>query len=141
MHSLFKFTDPSIYKTSADSFVLQIPHGIESKMELLDALSNTGKFPSYFGKNWDALFDCLRDFSWISQKQVVILHSDLPLIGNAQECQIYLETLQTSIKDWAGRPTQLQPLSEPQSVTNHNLVVVFPIANQNDVLRISSMNN
>ena len=87
MHSLFKFTDPSIYKTSADSFVLQIPHGIESKMELLDALSNTGKFPSYFGKNWDALFDCLRDFSWISQKQVVILHSDLPLIGNAQECK------------------------------------------------------
>ena len=139
MHSLFEFTESSNYKASADSFVLQIPLGIQSKMELLAALSNTGKFPSYFGKNWDALFDCLRDFSWISQKQIVILHSDLPLSGNAQECQIYLETLQTSIKDWADRPTQSQLPSESRSIINHKLIVVFPIANQNDVLRISSI--
>lgn len=33
---------------------------VPSKPELMDALSSAFGFPSYFGRNWDALLDCLR---------------------------------------------------------------------------------
>ena len=68
-------------------FVLRIPAGIRSKVELLQSLANAGRFPEYFGRNWDDLLDCLRDLSWISNKSVVIVHSDLPLRDNAAECR------------------------------------------------------
>ena len=35
-------------------------------------------FPSYFGKNWDALYDCLTDLRWLKEKNILIVHDDLP---------------------------------------------------------------
>ena len=34
---------------------------IESKLEFLDAVAAALSFPDYFGRNWDALDECLRD--------------------------------------------------------------------------------
>lgn len=34
---------------------------IRSKDELMNALAGTLKFPDHFGRNWDAVIDCLRD--------------------------------------------------------------------------------
>jgi RNAse (barnase) inhibitor barstar len=34
---------------------------ITSKVDFLDAIATALDFPSYFGRNWDALVDCLRD--------------------------------------------------------------------------------
>ncbi len=33
---------------------------VPGKAELLDALAAAFRFPGYFGRNWDALLDCLR---------------------------------------------------------------------------------
>ena len=87
--SEMKFIYASQYSSvcEQEDFVLRIPAGIRSKVELLQSLANAGRFPEYFGRNWDDLLDCLRDLSWISNKSVVIVHSDLPLRDNAAECR------------------------------------------------------
>lgn len=37
---------------------------IGTKEALLAAVAKGMEFPDYFGKNWDALDECLRDMSW-----------------------------------------------------------------------------
>ncbi|MBM3667088.1 MAG: barstar family protein [Actinobacteria bacterium] len=52
---------------------------IGSKQELMAALSEALEFPDYFGGNWDALDECLRDLgSWHEQRghAVVIEHGE-----------------------------------------------------------------
>ena len=39
----------------------------ETKETLLDKLSEALSFPDYFGNNWDATNDCLRDLSWLEK--------------------------------------------------------------------------
>jgi hypothetical protein len=38
--------------------------GVRDKQGLLEACAFSFDFPDSFGSNWDALSDCLRDFSW-----------------------------------------------------------------------------
>ncbi len=38
--------------------------GIVSKPAFLDAFARALHFPDYFGRNWDAFEECLRDLSW-----------------------------------------------------------------------------
>lgn len=46
---------------------------IESDQDLFAALDYAFHFPEYFGKNWDALDECLRDLSWIPSKGYVLV--------------------------------------------------------------------
>lgn len=48
------FPPPSYFTAYVDGAL------IRDKAGLLEALAAAFKFPSYFGKNWDALLDCLR---------------------------------------------------------------------------------
>ncbi|WP_211322387.1 barstar family protein [Paracidovorax anthurii] len=120
-----------------DHFILKVPAGIGSKTELLAVLASAGHFPEYFGGNWDALEDCLRDLSWISQKEVVILHNDLPLQGTPADCRIYLEVLQTVLADWAeiARPNAAEPPSE-WAYVDHDLRIVFPLEAEKTVAKL-----
>jgi RNAse (barnase) inhibitor barstar len=76
------------------------------------ALSRELKFPAYFGNNWDALSDCLRDLSWIKPHRVILLHEDSPPL-EAKDVVTYLDVLSECVRDW-------------KSGENHELVVVFP---------------
>jgi RNAse (barnase) inhibitor barstar len=44
--------------------------------ELLDALAVGFSFPDYFGRNWDALEECLRDLSWLPAEGYVLVVRD-----------------------------------------------------------------
>lgn len=101
------------HNAPSEDFVLRIPLGIKDKSGLLSAYAETGRFPEYFGKNWDALNDCLRDFSWLGQRRIVIVHSDLPLGNEPKELSVYLDVLGNAVKSW-------------QSEDDHELVVIFP---------------
>lgn len=47
--------------------------GVRDKEGLLEACAFSFDFPDSFGSNWDALSDCLRDFSWCPARGYVIL--------------------------------------------------------------------
>jgi len=43
------------------------------KADFLVQLSKAMRFPEWFGGNWDALADCLKDLSWIQAKGWVLI--------------------------------------------------------------------
>ena len=124
--SLFVFGEEEADITSKDS-VLRLPLGIKDKATLLSAYAEAGRFPEYFGYNWDALSDCLCDFSWVSQKRVIIVHSDIPLLKDSEELSLYLSILANAIRIW-------------KSEIEHQLIVVFPVGVMTcvDIVKASS---
>jgi hypothetical protein len=131
----FEYSD-SPQGSQAD-FVALVPPGMSNKADLLAALAGATCFPDYFGSNWDALLDCLRDLSWIGSRKVVILHSDLPLRDNPSECRTYLEILQTALANWS-EPSKLDTVEIPPEwpYVEHDLRVVFPTEARASVARL-----
>lgn len=94
---LFLETPPS-YDTT-EVFYVRIDPIIETTEELIKALYYLLWFPGYFGFNWDALYDCLRDLSWIPCQKIVLVHESLPRLP-IDDLQVYLEILRDSVLDW-----------------------------------------
>lgn len=46
---------------------------IRHEHDLFEALSRALLFPKYFGMNWDALDDCLRDLDWLPARGYVVV--------------------------------------------------------------------
>ena len=90
--------------TAKETLIAAIPAGVNSKTQLLQLLSRELQFPSYFGWNWDALSDCLRDFHWLEQvRRVRIIHETLPFPAGWKKQRLYLGLLQTAIDAWNSR--------------------------------------
>lgn len=101
---------PQSFNSEVD-FVAHLS-GIDSKEELFKQLNNKLEMPGYFGFNWDALFDCLRDFHWIEQHKIIIVHDDCPHIKD-HELSTYFQILHEAVLDW-------------KEGEEHSLVVIFP---------------
>jgi len=108
----FVFQSEEQWVGDADVFVAHISCGLSTRELLFDALSKELQFPDYFGRNWDALFDCLRDLSWIPQKKVVLIHRDVPKLEPAA-IKVYLKLLDDAVAGW-------------KEGEGHEVVVVFP---------------
>lgn len=46
---------------------------IRVKQELFSAMAKALRFPDWFGANWDALNDCLRDLEWLPGEGCVLI--------------------------------------------------------------------
>ncbi|AOI98350.1 hypothetical protein CUJ89_06950 [Burkholderia pyrrocinia] len=99
-----------------------LPSTIGTKSGLLEALASLLAFPAYFGFNWDALFDCFRDFSWLNEHDIVLIHPELPMLQQS-ELKIYLRLLRDSALDW--RPDEA-----------HRFEVVFAESDKETVERL-----
>jgi RNAse (barnase) inhibitor barstar len=95
-----------------NDFIATMPTGLDSRRKLFDALRTQLQLPDYFGNNWDALSDVLKDLSWIKPRRVIILHQDFPKL-DAKTMEGYLDVLSDAAQDW-------------KSGEDHELVVVFP---------------
>ncbi len=45
---------------------------IHSKRDFMRAMDKAFGFPPYFGENWDALWDFMRDMYWINESEVML---------------------------------------------------------------------
>lgn len=97
---------------------------ISTERELYIELSGVLKFPSYFGKNWDALDELYRDFSWIEDEKIVIVHKDLSKLP-LNDLSIYMEIIVNSLDFWN------HYLHEP-----HALLYIFPKSEEKKITDI-----
>ncbi len=72
----------------------------------------TFKKTSYFGFNWNVFWDCIRDLSWINEKQIIIIYDDIPKLEK-EILKIYLQLL-------------IEATFDLENSTEHSLQIVFP---------------
>lgn len=118
----FEFVDGVVSYDTSEVFCVRVDPGIAVTSELLKALYYLLWFPGYFGFNWNALYDCLRDLEWIPMKRVAVIHGVLPNIPDA-DLKIYLEILRDSIV-------------ELKANNRTNLEIVFPESARERVERL-----
>jgi len=103
----------------------ELPAGIQSKAALLNALSDAFCFPDYFGSNWDALEECIRDLSWFPAGDVILSHQDLPLSQDLPSLSTYLSILKNAVEKW-------------NATGERKLLVIFPPQTESIVRRVLS---
>jgi RNAse (barnase) inhibitor barstar len=75
---------------------------VRSKGGLLDEFAKTLKFPEHFGRNWDALNDCLSDLSWLDGKGwvLILLHANSFAETNEEAFHTVLDVLEGVVEYW-----------------------------------------
>ena len=99
------------------TLLVRIPAGLSSKQKLFAVLADKLQFPSYFGWNWDACDECLRDLSWLpAGHSIVIVHEDLPFGVGGQNRQIYRDVLQSALDHWTADRSRSLQIIWPESL-------------------------
>jgi len=89
-------------RSDESALVVRVPRGIRSKEKLLAILADKLRLPGYFGGNWDALEDSLRDLTWLPAGcGVVVEHEDLPFGAGGKNRELYLAVLHSAAEHWA----------------------------------------
>lgn len=101
-------------------FQVLIP-SVKSKQELFSELADKLHFPDYFGYNWDALCEVLRDFYWINEKIIIIEHQDISRIPTA-DLKTYLEIISIVGKFW-------------EEYKSHEVLFIFSPTDLEDIKR------
>lgn len=111
---LQRLRDPArsgVYRTPHADPILEALAGedillarVDLRAPVFDAFSAALGFPSWFGRNWDALEDCLTDLSWREAPGYLLL-----LEGGAglkdQERGLLVDVLGAAARFWASQGT------------------------------------
>jgi RNAse (barnase) inhibitor barstar len=75
---------------------------IEGKEQFLNHASVVMKFPSHFGRNWDAFYDCITDMDWVQAEGYCIYfdHTDAFFSHHESELETVLELFEDAIDFW-----------------------------------------
>lgn len=76
---------------------------IDAREDVLQRIATALQFPDWFGRNWDALEDCLGDLSWRGGSAHVLLFEGYP---RGDDLGVLLDVLRATAEYWAqrGRP-------------------------------------
>jgi RNAse (barnase) inhibitor barstar len=96
--SEIEFTDDPSAPLQVQGYIARLSN-IDGKNELLVSIGRELRFPDYYGYNWDALEECLRDLSWINEKEVLLVHEDLPRL-EGQDLRTYIHILSAAVNSW-----------------------------------------
>lgn len=113
----FQFSDDIPADSNGSALIVRIPARLNRKRKLLAEYARQLRLPGYFGWNWDAFEECLRDLTWLEGiTQVTIFHRDVPFANSPDLQEIYLSILRDRVREHF-------PGSKP-------VAVVFPVAAQ-----------
>jgi RNAse (barnase) inhibitor barstar len=118
----FVFLSKPDSAVKADDHIVRVGADISTRDELLDQIAIGLRFPEYFGRNWDALDECLRDLHWIEAMRIVIVHDSLPSLSD-NLLRIYIKILARAVQDW-------------RQDKRHEVIVVFPANSEAHVREI-----
>ena len=103
-----------------DANRVYIPAKVLHRLELFRCFATQLQLPGYFGWNWDALDECLRDLSWFAAKPILeIRHVDIPFRPGSHLRRSYLQLL--------------RDLSEQTANTAVRICPVFPVERQAEI--------
>jgi hypothetical protein len=83
---------------------------ITSKADFLAAFAAALEFPAYFGRNWDALADSVRDLSWApAERGYLVLYEDAGIFAAAAPADftVALEILRSAVASWRATATPM----------------------------------
>ncbi|MDP4270250.1 MAG: barstar family protein [Bacteroidota bacterium] len=122
----FIYVDDTFSLIDHRSFIVHIDKIIDED-DLLEDLYSKLNFPDYFGFNWNALSDCLRDFHWMEYHRIIIVHDDIPSF-NDQVLKLYLDVLYSAINDWKeGEEHELEVVFPKQSKERIESLIASPL--------------
>jgi len=77
--------------------------GCTDKAGFLDRIAAALSFPDWFGRNWDALADCLADLDWLPAAgyAIILEHADRFRIAAEADFLTALEILDDVAQEWA----------------------------------------
>jgi len=75
---------------------------IEKKEQFLNHAAVVMKFPSHFGNNWDAFYDCLTDMDWADADGYVVYfdHTDAFADHHESQLETVIELFQDAVGYW-----------------------------------------
>lgn len=75
------------------------------KAGLLDQIAQALCFPAHFGKNWDALNDCLDDLEWLGKKDLLLLVTGAAEFADnyREDFDILVHLLEGNADSWRAR--------------------------------------
>lgn len=118
-----KFIEEIDAAFSSSAYVGYIPF-IATEGDLFTVLSENLHFPDYFGENWDALDELYRDFSWIENDEIVIIHKELSQF-HSSKLKIYIGIVLNCLDFWH------HYLNDP-----HEVLFVFPKSEEGRITSI-----
>jgi len=73
--------------------------GVVEKEALFDRIAAALRFPEWFGRNWDALLDCLRDLSWSNSRRHVLIVENVKGLS-AEDRGDLIDVLAEAASNW-----------------------------------------
>ena len=82
---------------------------IEKKEQFLNHAAVVLKFPSHFGNNWDAFYDCITDMEWVRGTGYVIYfdHTDSFAAHHESQLETIIELFQDAVDFWREEDTSM----------------------------------
>lgn len=77
---------------------------MQIKDDVMNEFAKSCRFPEYFGRNWDALGDCLQDMTWFEESSeylLAIADSALVLQDSPGEFNTLVKILESTGSIWA----------------------------------------
>ena len=78
---------------------------MQSMDRFYDEMAAALQFPLYFGRNWNALDECLVDLDWLPSNAYLLVFADAPSLlrtAGAGDAGAFWKLLSRSSKEWSG---------------------------------------